>query len=64
MDADKLIEKPVQTGLLLEAVGVAGVGLTTTVVVPARLTQPFTVAFTLYVPALAQIQLEFLRCPE
>ncbi len=37
---------PVQTGELLEAVGVSGVGLITTVVVPAALTQPFTVAVT------------------
>ena len=37
---------PAQTGLLLEAVGAAGVVLTVTATVPARLVQPPTVTVT------------------
>lgn len=33
----------------------AGIGLTTTFVVAAALTQPFTVTVTEYVPALAEV---------
>src|SRR5436190_769693 len=44
---------PVHTGLLLEGVGVDGVALTTTFVVPAAEVQPLTVIVTLYVPASA-----------
>jgi hypothetical protein len=42
----------------LEAVGVAGVALTTTFVVPAAEVQPFTVTVTEYVPASAVVALE------
>src|SRR5512140_430652 len=41
-----------QTGLLEEAVGVAGAGFTTTLVVPAAEVQLPTVTVTLYVPPL------------
>ena len=37
---------PVHIGELLAAVGVTGVGLITTLVVPAALTQPLTVTVT------------------
>ena len=50
-----MIGPPGQTGLLLLAVGVAGIGLTVTVVVPARLVQPFTVIVKLYVPPIAAV---------
>ena len=46
-DAVKFKVDPSQTGLLLPAVGADGIGLTTTVVVPAALVQPATVAVTL-----------------
>jgi len=52
---DKVIVPPVQTGELAVAVGVAGTAFTTTVVVPATLVQPPTVAVTLYVPAIAAV---------
>ena len=42
----KLIVAPTQTGELLPAVGVAGIGFTTTVVVPNALPHPATVAVT------------------
>ena len=48
---------PAQTGVLLLAVGVAGIVFTTTVVVPAKLVQPFCVTVTLYVPAIAVVEL-------
>ena len=51
---------PVHKGPLLEAVGVAGVGLITTIVVPAALVHPLTVIVTLYVPALATVTLVML----
>ena len=51
----KLIVFPEQTGVLLLAVGVAGVVFTTTAVVPAKLVQPPTVTVTLYVPAIASV---------
>ena len=38
---------PVQTGELLDAVGVAGVALITTAVVPTALVQPVVVTVTL-----------------
>ena len=41
---------PAHNGLLLLAVGAAGIGLTVTVTVPAELVQPLTVAVTEYVP--------------
>ena len=46
---------PTQYGPVLLAVGVAGNGLTTTVVVPAALVHPLTVTVTLYVPAIATV---------
>ena len=49
------IVDPAQTGLLLEATGVAGMGLTTTFVVAGELVQPATVAVTEYVPAFAVV---------
>jgi hypothetical protein len=51
---------PVQRGPLSLAVGVAGVGLITTVVEPAALVHPFTVMVTLYVPAFATVTLVIL----
>ena len=56
----KLSVAPVHKGLLLLAVGVAGVGLITRVVVPAALVHPPTVIVTLYVPALAAVTLVML----
>jgi hypothetical protein len=52
-----LIVLPVQTGVLLLAVGVAGTAFTTTVVVPAALVHPFVVTVTLYVPPIATVEL-------
>jgi hypothetical protein len=52
---ERLIVLPVQTGVLLDAVGVAGVALTTTAVVPTAEVQPFVVTVTLYVPAIATV---------
>jgi hypothetical protein len=49
----KAIVAPSQKGPLLEAVGVAGSGVTTTVVSPAGDVQPSTVTVTEYVPAIA-----------
>jgi len=46
---------PVQTGAFDDAVGVDGVALTTTAVVPIPDVQPFTVTVTLYVPAIATV---------
>ena len=40
------------------AVGVAGIGLTTTLVVPAAEVQPLTVMVTEYVPASAVVALD------
>ena len=51
----RLSVPPVQTGLLAEADGAAGIGLTTTATVPAALVQPFTVIVTEYVPASAEV---------
>jgi hypothetical protein len=42
----------------LLAVGVAGIGLTTTLVVPAAEVQPLTVMVTEYVPASAVVAFE------
>jgi hypothetical protein len=52
---DKVIVVPAQTGVDAVAVGVAGIVFTTTVVVPATLVHPLTVAVTLYVPAIAVV---------
>jgi hypothetical protein len=46
---------PIHNGELLPAVGVAGIGFTTTVTVPAGPVQPFTVAVTEYVPLAATV---------
>jgi hypothetical protein len=46
---------PVQTGVLLDGAGVAGVVFTTTTVVPVAEVQPFAVTVTLYVPAIAVV---------
>jgi hypothetical protein len=52
----KFIVLPAHTGVLLFTVGVAGVAFTTTAVVPAKLVQPFVVTVTLYVPAIAAVE--------
>ena len=49
------IVAPAQYGPVLLAVGVAGVGFTTTLVVPAAEVQPLTVTVTEYVPASAVV---------
>ena len=46
---------PEHTGELLDAVGVAGVALTTTAVVPTPEVQPLVVTVTLYVPDIAVV---------
>src|SRR5436309_3528006 len=52
---EREIVPPVQYGPVFEAVGVAGIGLTTTEVVPAAEVQPLTVTVTEYVPASAVV---------
>ena len=52
------IVAPSQYGPPFDAVGVEGVGLTTTEVVPAAEVQPLTVIVTEYVPASAGVALE------
>jgi hypothetical protein len=52
------IVAPAQYGPVFEAVGVVGMGLTTTLVVPAADVQPLTVTVTEYVPASAVVALE------
>src|SRR6266480_2708471 len=52
------IVAPSQYGPPLVAVGVAGVALTTTFVVPAAEVQPLTVTVTEYVPASAVVAFE------
>jgi hypothetical protein len=51
------IVPPTQYGPVFNAVGVAGTGLTTTLVVPAAEVQPATVTVTEYVPASAVVAL-------
>ena len=46
---------PTQTGLFVPGAGVAGIGLTVTLTVPALLTQPLTVTVTEYVPLAAVV---------
>ena len=53
-----MIVAPSQNGPPFDAVGVAGIGLTTTLVVPAAEVQPLTVTVTEYVPASATVALE------
>ena len=48
---ERLSVAPSHKGPLFVAVGVAGMGLITTVVEPVALLQPLTVIVTLYVPA-------------
>src|SRR6185436_767589 len=52
------IVPPEQYGPPFEAVGVAGIGFTTTEVVPAAEVQPVTVTVTEYVPASAVVAFE------
>jgi hypothetical protein len=52
---ESAIVAPSQYGPPLEAVGVAGIGLTTTLVVPAAEGQPLAVTMTEYVPASAVV---------
>jgi hypothetical protein len=53
--AVKFSVEPAQIGELLEAVGVAGIGLTVTAVVAAALLHPETVTVTEYVPLAAMV---------
>jgi hypothetical protein len=55
---ESAIVAPSQYGPPFEAVGVAGTGLTMTLVEPAAEVQPFTVTVTEYVPASATVALE------
>src|SRR3954447_25430663 len=55
---ESAIVAPSQYGPPFEAVGVAGTGLTTTLVVPAALVQPLTVMVTEKMPASAFVALE------
>ena len=48
--ADRLSVLPEQTGVLAAAVGVAGIGFTTTVALPGADMQPLTETVTVYVP--------------
>jgi hypothetical protein len=48
---------PAHTGPLLPGIGAEGIGFTVTVVVPAILVQPATVAVTEYVPDMAVVAL-------
>jgi hypothetical protein len=52
---ERLSVLPEHTGVLLDAVGAAGVVLTTTAVVPTAEVHPFVVTVTLYVPAIATV---------
>ena len=51
----RLSVAPMHKGPLLAAVGVAGMALTTTVVVPAALVHPPAVMVTLYTPPAAKV---------
>ena len=55
MLADRFSVLPAQIGLLLDAAGAAGIGLTVTATVPAVPVQPATVAVTEYVPLAATV---------
>jgi hypothetical protein len=55
---EREIVPPEQYGPVFDAVGVAGIGFTTTLVVPAAEVQPLTVTVTEYVPASAVVALE------
>ena len=54
---ESVIVPPAQYGPPLDAVGVAGIGLTMTEVVPAADVQPLTATVTEYVPASAAVAL-------
>jgi hypothetical protein len=54
---EREIVAPAQYGPPFDAVGVVGIGLTTTLVVPAAEVQPLTVMVTEYVPASAVVAL-------
>src|ERR1043165_7817060 len=57
---ESVIVAPAQYGPVFDAVGVAGVALTTTLVVPAAEVQPLTVIVTEYVPASAVVAFAFV----
>jgi DUF971 family protein len=59
---ESAIVEPVQYGPPFDAVGVAGVALTTTFVVPAAEVQPLTVIVTEYVPAFVRVALRVGFC--
>jgi len=54
---DSEIVAPAQYGPVFDAVGVEGIGFTTTLVVPAAEVQPLTVTVTEYVPPFAVVEL-------
>ncbi len=60
VEAVSEIVAPSQYGPVLDAVGVAGLALTVTDVVPASEVQPLTVAVTEYVPAFAVVAFEMV----
>ena len=53
----RLIVLPAQYAPVLVGAGVAGIALTTTVVVPAALVQPLTVMVKLYTPLIVVVAL-------
>lgn len=55
--AERFRDPPAHTGLLLLAVGVAGVRFTVATVVAAAEVHPFSVAVTLYVPDMEVVEL-------
>src|SRR4029079_9555899 len=59
---DSAIVAPAQYGPPFDAVGVAGIGLTTTLVVPAADVPPLTVAVTEYRPASAAVAFARVGC--
>jgi hypothetical protein len=58
--AVRLSVDPAQIGLLLDAVGAEGTGLTTTVTVATELVHPLAIAVTVYVPLAAVVALVML----
>ena len=57
---ERLMVLPTHTGVLLDAVGVAGVLLTVTATVPIAEVHPFVVTVRLYVPDIATVALVML----
>ena len=55
VEAVRFKVNPAHNGALLEAVGAAGIVLTVTLTVPAKLVQPLTVAVTEYIPVAANV---------